>query len=261
MRNAHQEARRPIAERLQSRDHKGAVLSSSGGNAPSDPRERTGANGSSDVYLNRGIGLEFEMEAAWVRKHHPSATQTIVDVGCGNGGLLASLPCANVIGFDYACSGLVHARVRNAGINVACALADRLPLPDACVDVVVAQHVIEHMPDVEAAIREWRRVLRLHGLLLILTPNASFTDPSIFDDPTHVRLFRARELRDVIAGAGLLVSELRSLGLPWFRDCQSLPGAWRLRRFVTTHADALSSAPLCRWRGQTLCCAATRSEG
>jgi len=260
MRNALPEATRPIAARRQNRDREGAIFSPSGANTPSDRRERTGASVPSDAYLHRGTGLEFEMEAAWVRKHLSTATRTIVDVGCGNGELLASLPSANVIGFDYSFPGLVHARDRNADANVACARADRLPLPNESIDAVVAQHVIEHMPDVDAAIREWRRVLRPHGVLLLLTPNASFADPSIFDDPTHVRLFRARDLRDVVVRAGLFVSELRTLGLPWFRDYKEYVGGWRLRRFVTTHADSLSAAPLCRWRGQTLCCAAPRSD-
>lgn len=49
----------------------------------------------------------------------------------------------------------------------------RLPLPSGTFAVVYASHIIEHIPwyQVEAAIREWVRVLRPGGVLQIWTPN------------------------------------------------------------------------------------------
>lgn len=49
----------------------------------------------------------------------------------------------------------------------------RLPLPSETFSVVYASHIIEHVPwyQVEAAIREWVRVLKPGGVLQIWTPN------------------------------------------------------------------------------------------
>lgn len=223
--------------------------------------EPRGTNGRCvNVYARRGSGLEFEMEVAWVRRHLPRNMRILLDVGCGNGRLLASVSDVRRIGLDAAGGGLVQARNHDPNAWFGRALADHLPLADGTVDAIVAQHLVEHLGDVDAAMREWRRVLRRNGVLLMLTPNAAFADPSIFEDPTHVRLYHAERIRGTVARARFAVVDLRSIGLPWLRDYRRYPGGWRLRRFVTTYADTLSRLPRCRWRGQTLCCAAIRSE-
>jgi SAM-dependent methyltransferase len=52
-----------------------------------------------------------------------------------------------------------------------CADAERLPLPSASVDLIVAEHVFEHFARPEACLRECFRVLQRGGRLLISGPN------------------------------------------------------------------------------------------
>jgi SAM-dependent methyltransferase len=134
--------------------------------------------------------------------------------------------------------------------------AERLPFQDGVMSAITAQHVIEHFPDAEAAVRECRRVLRPGGTLLLLTPNRLFCDPNVFDDPTHTHVFDGLELGAVLTACGFEVLDLRTLGLPWFRGYGRIPGDWRLRRWTLRLASALSGLPGLRWQGQTLCCAA-----
>ena len=99
--------------------------------------------------------------------------RTVLDIGCGSGGITVSLVrdygAAHVIGID------VEAPVcAKAGARVAKAkLADRieirqvtpgpLPLPDACVDLVFSKDSIVHIPDKVALALEAFRVLRPGG--------------------------------------------------------------------------------------------------
>ena len=69
--------------------------------------------------------------------------------------------------------------------------------------------------------------------MLVLTPNVQFVDAAVFEDETHVHLFDKDELADMLWHAGFELMELRSLGLPWFRNYQTLPSGWRFRRLVT----------------------------
>lgn len=65
------------------------------------------------------------------------------------------------------------ARLRKAHPTVEAVVADcqeRLPFPDGSFDRVLAIHVLEHLPNLPAALAEIRRVLRRGGCLLVVIP-------------------------------------------------------------------------------------------
>jgi SAM-dependent methyltransferase len=102
-----------------------------------------------------------------------------------------------------------------------------LPFEDGSFDLIACSHVLEHVPDDGAALRELRRVLR--GTLLLQTPvnydqSQTFEDPAVIDPETrlslfsqedHVRVF-GRDLIERLGAAGLDVEviEARDLGEP-----------------------------------------------
>jgi ubiquinone/menaquinone biosynthesis C-methylase UbiE len=51
--------------------------------------------------------------------------------------------------------------------------AQRLPLPDDCVDVAMAMHMLYHVPDVATAISELRRITRPDGIVLASTNSSA----------------------------------------------------------------------------------------
>ncbi|MEM7178732.1 MAG: class I SAM-dependent methyltransferase [Pseudomonadota bacterium] len=91
----------------------------------------------------------------------------------------------------------------------------QMDLPDASFDVVIANHVLEHVDDA-AALAEMRRVLRPGGKAVLTVPmiegwDQTLEDPSASDDdaralyygdPTHQR-FYGRDFRERITDAGL----------------------------------------------------------
>ena len=100
------------------------------------------------------------------------AGEVVLDPGCGTGwqaaGLARALPGARVIGVDLSAGMLAKARAAGAG-PLAQADAARLPLAAGSVDLVVTRGVLHHLPDVVAALAEWRRVLRPGGAVVIVS--------------------------------------------------------------------------------------------
>jgi ubiquinone/menaquinone biosynthesis C-methylase UbiE len=115
----------------------------------------------------------------------PRPGQRVLDIACGRGEVVlqSALRGADVLGIDYSAAALSVAR---ASLNGAAARgrlalarmdATRLALADESFDVALMLDFVEHVhqPDLEAAFREVRRVLKPGGRLVIHTsPNRVF---------------------------------------------------------------------------------------
>jgi SAM-dependent methyltransferase len=100
-------------------------------------------------------------------------TQSILDVGCGNGSYERAL-----VGRGH--NGQRVAIDLSAGMlplvsDAAVVLADvqALPFSDGCFDLVLAPHMLYHVPDIHLAAREIRRVLHRDGLFVAVTNSVS----------------------------------------------------------------------------------------
>jgi SAM-dependent methyltransferase len=106
-------------------------------------------------------GLSEWREA--VRRHlHPSPGMTLVDIGAGTGAFASAF--SDWFGLGVVAvepSAAMRARIpRTSAIQVLEGDATRLLLPDRSADAAWLSLVIHHVPDLEAAAREIRRVLR-----------------------------------------------------------------------------------------------------
>jgi len=100
------------------------------------------------------------------------AGERVLDVGCGTGYLAAGIrrarPDVDVVGSDLSSGMLDRARAAGAWPLVQ-GDATGLPVRAGSVDLVVARGVLHHLPDVRAALAEWRRVLRPGGAVVLLS--------------------------------------------------------------------------------------------
>jgi ubiquinone/menaquinone biosynthesis C-methylase UbiE len=99
--------------------------------------------------------------------------ESVLEVGCGNGGYLGALHQRNhrglVCGLDIAPGMLPAARERAPDTSLMIGDAARVPFVNDSFDCVLAMHMLYHVPDRPAAIGELRRVLRGSGTALVLT--------------------------------------------------------------------------------------------
>ena len=102
-----------------------------------------------------------------------SPGQRVLDAGCGNGLYLRGLRERGVtaVGCDLSAGmlrGAAHPALLNADITA-------LPLRDGAVDAALAIHMLYHVPDREAAIRELRRVVAAGGVCVAVTNGSRHT--------------------------------------------------------------------------------------
>jgi|GEM_PF-1403317 len=163
---------------------------------------------------------------------HVSAGQVLLDVGCGPG-LYRHVTQARFIGIDYTDAPYYADWPRDVDVV---AEGSSLPLRAACVDLVMSKSAFFQFPDPDAALADFRRVLRPGGRVLLFDYNRR----------TQRRLERAEnanrpcwtqwELRDRVRAAGF---ERVEMLLPFGRQpplalrlplllAQELLGCWAI---------------------------------
>ena len=109
--------------------------------------------------------------------------------------------------------------------------ATNLSFPDNSFDVVIANHILEHIPDDRSAMREIYRVLRGEGVAILQVPYSetltttieepAIADPgrqaALFGQNDHVRIYSLRDYLQRLEAAGFQVRLLEPQTLSPFR--------------------------------------------
>ena len=125
------------------------------------------------------------------------STGRVLEVGCGEGILLAAIKAEQKTATDISVLALRKTRERT-GAECAVAIAERLPYPDGVFDAVLSIGVMEHFIDDDAAMSEICRVLQPGGVCVTLVHTAMTTGESmqqklrefVFPRPRPIRVMR-----------------------------------------------------------------------
>lgn len=120
----------------------------------------------------------------------------VADLGCGG---QKTIPEA--VGVDEVPNGeRIPMLLEGHNISQADVVADAtktLPFEDSYFDTVIARHILEHIPDPITAIREWGRILRPGGRLIIAVPNQDEVEV-IPLNPEHRHAWNAASLHSLL---------------------------------------------------------------
>ena len=150
---------------------------------------------------------DLTAELAYVRSLKPGR---VLDAGCGLGWFLSALePAWERHGLELSSFAAEHARqfaeVRQSRL-------EDCDYPDDYFDAVLCHHVIEHIPDPTAAMRQLYRIIRPGGSLVLGTPDFDSGAARrwgaryrLLHDPTHISLFSNDSMHRFLRSQGFHV--------------------------------------------------------
>jgi SAM-dependent methyltransferase len=182
-----------------------------------------------DAYSHSGV--EGERWARWralsargkadhVVALHPASPASVCEVGCGDGALLAELAGRGYggrhVGYEVSPEAARIAGERRE-LQVAAFDGDHLPDPDGAHELGVLSHVLEHVPDPPALLRETARVCRSVVVEVPLEDNLSARRPAKVAEAQrigHLQRFSRADIHRIAQEAGLRVQRELSDALP-----------------------------------------------
>lgn len=130
---------------------------------------------------------------------------SVIEVGPGGHGTPWGGPYLSV---DHTAPGSLGTAGSEAG--VVCTATHQgdmaaLPVGDKEFDALIGRHILEHHPDTLLVLREWRRVLKPGGRLVVIVPDqAHYPNSTIHLDPTHRACFTPAQLSALARHAGFV---------------------------------------------------------
>jgi sterol 3beta-glucosyltransferase len=187
----------------------------------------------------------------------------LLEVGFGSGEQLVRMRELGWLVSGVDIDPVVVTAARERGLDVYHGDLAAQRFPDGCFDAVYLSHVVEHVHDPVALLRECYRVLRPGGRLVAITPNVESRGHRVFgsawfglDPPRHLVLLSPAALRAAATSAGFAGADVRTSAriafVTWIagRDIRrrgrvvSFAGAVPLARLVRGFGAQIAEAAL-----------------
>lgn len=105
-------------------------------------------------------------------------SKNVADIACGTGygsrSIIEEGEANSYIGIDISRESIEYANNYHSveGTSFICCSGEKTPMNSTTIDVVVSFETIEHVPREKALLKEFNRILKPGGLLIISTPNS-----------------------------------------------------------------------------------------
>ena len=130
------------------------------------------------AYNEKADGYDNSREGQFTRRTHQlllpmlnwQSGQSILDVACGTGSLLAAMNARKQIrgfGIDISERMIEQAKTRNLGMEFHVSGCESVPYPDESMDIITVCAAYHHFPNVGAFAKEAGRMLKPGGMIYI----------------------------------------------------------------------------------------------
>ena len=190
-------------------------------------RHYSGAAGERYFAYQRDLGeLGAVLDARKIRPY-VRGRDTVVDFGCGAGGILLGLGVPNPIGIEV--NEAARRVAESRGLRVVARAAE---LEDATADMVISNHALEHTTAPLEELRELRRILKPDGVLALWLPIDDWRTqrtPDPADPNHHLYTWTPQLIHNLLSEAGFRVQRTQIVTHAWPPRTawfMRLPEAW-----------------------------------
>ena len=171
----------------------------------------------------------FEIITCWLRTRHVQKAQghpktgTILDVGCGKGGMLRMLQKKGwqVLGTEFG-SHPASATGDGETVNIRYGTLEACQLPGDSFDMVTLWHVLEHLTNPRETLQEIRRLLKKEGRMILAVPNFGSLQAQWagrrwlhLDVPRHLWHFTQAHLTALLEQEGFVIEKRRTFSFEY----------------------------------------------
>lgn len=141
---------------------------------------------------------------------------SLLDIGCQNGRQLVQIrpifPDKKLTGLDISSDALEDAKRIIPSANFVECAAEKMPFADSQFDVAYISETLEHVIDVDAVLKEVRRVIRPNGIMIGTVPIGNYHDGGM-----HLRYYDCDGLFDQLSNH-FIVEELERISALYSSD-------------------------------------------
>ncbi|MBI5387063.1 MAG: methyltransferase domain-containing protein [Verrucomicrobia bacterium] len=137
----------------------------------------------------------------------PSRVSRVLEIGSSGGLLIRQLQAdgyRHITGIDISPEAVRLCREHGL-TDVHLMDAQRPEFPDDTFDLLIASDVLEHLADESGAVREWHRILKPDGVLIVFVPAFRLLWSEHDEANRHCRRYRLSELNQCLAAQGFHV--------------------------------------------------------
>jgi ubiquinone/menaquinone biosynthesis C-methylase UbiE len=156
----------------------------------------------------------------------------VLELGAGYGDFINAIKARRRLAVDVWPGMVAHLEAGVEGLVTSITQLDGVP--DNSVDYVFSSNCFEHVsqPDLIECLAQLRRKMKPGAMLSIVQPNFKYCSREYFDDYTHISIYTAQGLSDLLAANGFRVVRCVPRFMPLTLKSRAPVHPWLIRLYL-----------------------------